>query len=552
MLRKTLLLAAALALIAVSCFFVMGQRILSAPEITSSTLDRSVILSARTFKAYEPVDVIIYGHNAFAATEIILARWQAIADGRGRVSTTWTAAPTTGVVTVAMVGRTSGLNTSKRVQAPGDPAANAVGLDQCRNGDINSPVTCTGANWVNGNLNASQAHYREGDSVPYRAAFTNLDTTITHSFTFEYDSTQGGHRALDYTTSFDRSETTASPCDGIAGCDPNVHTHFAIPLDPAVAAGPDGTAGTADDIVQVPGEFTLFGGNLISVSGYTVTGDITGGSSTSITVYFTANVPNPVLAWAAHIATRADWGVGNSAIMIGGSPFHTRVLDLDGQGGGNQDRGVAGDAVYYPGDIVIIEDTRPHSPIKDFWFDANGDSVAGFWLDDEGDPTIHYSDTQGFAGLTRFGTLNRYTFTNPNAYPYVVSQISCTSDPRGGQGTDDNIISYAFNQVQVTLQEGELVTCTFIHTLPTAAEVSVSGRVLTSGGAGIRAARVYMTDANGVVKTAITNSFGYYNFTQVAVGQDYMLSAAARSYSFAPQFIVVTDTLTDVNIVASP
>jgi hypothetical protein len=552
MLRKTLMVAAALALIAVSCFFVIGQRIVSAPEITASTLDRSVILSARTFKANELVDVMIHGQNLFASTELILAEWQVMADGRGRVTTIWTPAPATGLVTVTMTGQKSGLKTSKRVTPPNDPAASSINLDQCRNGDINAPVNCTGTAWVNGNLNASQAHYMEGDSVPYRVAFAELDTSVTHTFTVEYDSTQGGHHALDYLTSFDRSESMASPCDLIPGCDPNVHTHFAIPIDAAVTAGADGISGTADDIAQAPGEFTLFGGNLISVSAYTVTGNTTGNSATSITVFFTANVPNPVLAWGAHIARRVDWGVGNSAIMISGSPFHTRVIEVDGQGVGNQDRGVASDAVYYPGDIMIIEDTRPHSPLKDFWYDANGYSLGGFWLDDDGEPAVHYPDTVGFYALTRFGTLNRYTFTQTNPSPYVVSQITCTSDPRGGAGTNDNIIDYVWNQVQITLQEGELVTCTFIHTLPTAANVSVSGRVMNSTGYGLRGARVYLSAPDGTVTIAIANSFGYYTFTQVAAGQDYMLTASARSYSFAPQFIVVTDTLTDVNIVASP
>ena len=45
-------------------------------------------------------------------------------------------------------------------------------LDQCANGPAATPVACTGANWQNGNLNAGNSHYIEGQSVPYRAIFT--------------------------------------------------------------------------------------------------------------------------------------------------------------------------------------------------------------------------------------------------------------------------------------------------------------------------------------------------------------------------------------------
>ena len=65
---------------------------------------------------------------------------------------------------------------------------------------------------------------------------------------------------------------------------------------------------------------------------------------------------NPVLAWGGHIATRQDWGTGNSAVAISGSPYHTRLIDLDGSGG-NQDRSLSADAVIFPGFIHIVKNT---------------------------------------------------------------------------------------------------------------------------------------------------------------------------------------------------
>lgn len=87
---------------------------------------------------------------------------------------------------------------------------------------------------------------------------------------------------------------------------------------------------------------------------------------------------------------------------------------------------------------------------------------------------------------------------------------------------------------------------------PTAAHVSVSGRVITAIGFSIRNARVVLTGQNGFVRTAQTNSFGYYRLDDIPVGQTYVMEALAKSYSFTPRTINVTDELTDVDIVASP
>ena len=57
---------------------------------------------------------------------------------------------------------------------------------------------------------------------------------------------------------------------------------------------------------------------------------------------------------------------------------------------------------------------------------------------------------------------------------------------------------------------------------PTAASVSINGRVISANGRGISNARVSLTDANGKVKTVTTNSFGYYKMTDVMPGNTYV------------------------------
>src|ERR1051326_1303528 len=202
-------------------------------------------------------------------------------------------------------------------------------LDQCADGPRSAPVLCvTAKSWVNGNLGPSKSHYFEGDSIPYRLELGGLNPGAdVHTAVIQWDNTQKGKHAIDYITTYDRT-VTADPCAGVATCGPP--TMEPIPADP-------------EAINQVAGAFTIFGGSITGVSAYTESGSSSNGSS-SITISFTASVDDPVLAWGGHIASQADWGKGNSAISISGSPYHMRLLSFDGTGG-NQDRSLGNAAV---------------------------------------------------------------------------------------------------------------------------------------------------------------------------------------------------------------
>ncbi|MBX3293622.1 MAG: carboxypeptidase regulatory-like domain-containing protein [Acidobacteria bacterium] len=84
---------------------------------------------------------------------------------------------------------------------------------------------------------------------------------------------------------------------------------------------------------------------------------------------------------------------------------------------------------------------------------------------------------------------------------------------------------------------------------PTAAGVEVSGRVLTPDGRGLRNAVVTMTDANGITRTTVTSSFGYYRFEGVPVGDSFVMTVNSRSYRFVPRLVNVLDNMTDVDFV---
>lgn len=344
--------------------------------------------------------------------------------------------------------------------------AASANLDQCANGafdtDPPDPTPCRDTDWQNGSLNQQHAHYLEGDSVPYRAVLTDLTVGETYTLTIEWDATvSSGKHALDYLTSFNRTEPTADPCLDInadKGLDCSDIDSMPIPPDPNVQAGPDGIPATPDDIVQVSGDFTIYGGTITGLSGYTLVGDFTGASMTSITVTFTADDSSNtvVLAWGGHISRRLDWGEENSAVSISGSSYHMRLADFtcsnEDCSTGQQDRSLSNQAVIFPGIITIVKEMSPAmDPAPTFNFDITGpnDFQQNFSLNGNGGSTT-------LEALLDFGTYD-VTELLPDGTIYEVKNITCV-DPTGGTSTDPNL-----QTASIGLAEADIVTCTFTN-----------------------------------------------------------------------------------------
>ncbi len=89
---------------------------------------------------------------------------------------------------------------------------------------------------------------------------------------------------------------------------------------------------------------------------------------------------------------------------------------------------------------------------------------------------------------------------------------------------------------------------------PTAASVTVAGRVKNSNGKGITGARISMIDENGNARTATTNFHGYYRFAETAAGKTYILSARSKWHEFNPptRVIFVGEDVGDADFTAAP
>ncbi len=122
--------------------------------------------------------------------------------------------------------------------------------------------------------------------------------------------------------------------------------------------------------------------------------------------------------------------------------------------------------------------------------------------------------------------------TNPTGSPAgTFPVISLTT---GGPGTNNHTFDVGF------------------RTIPTAANVSLQGRVMLQAGNGIRNVSVTLTEQDGTRHYATTGSFGYFRFDDLRAGQTVVVSVAAKRYTFSQPDRVVSlqDNLTDFNFIA--
>lgn len=87
----------------------------------------------------------------------------------------------------------------------------------------------------------------------------------------------------------------------------------------------------------------------------------------------------------------------------------------------------------------------------------------------------------------------------------------------------------------------------------TAANASISGRLTSADGRPVSGGVVTLTDGP-VVRTAISNPFGYYRFDEIVTGRTYVLGATSKRYFFpdSPVALSVSGDLADLNFQASP
>ncbi len=83
---------------------------------------------------------------------------------------------------------------------------------------------------------------------------------------------------------------------------------------------------------------------------------------------------------------------------------------------------------------------------------------------------------------------------------------------------------------------------------PTAAGVTIEGRVAFASGFGLSNAAVTVTDSNGETRTAQTSSFGHFKFEDVPSGLSYTISVKHKRYRFTPQVLTANNDVPDLTL----
>ena len=158
----------------------------------------------------------------------------------------------------------------------------------------------------------------------------------------------------------------------------------------------------------------------------------------------------------------------------------------------------------------------------EFPFNATNLAARNFTLQ----PDNQFEDVN----VTAFGSSNMITVTEAQVYGWNLTSISCVETSGGSPNVVNSSVDLVNKKANIVVEPGEQVECTFTSDaiVPTAANADISGRVLTADGRGVRGVKITLFDAEtGQTFNSISNSFGYYNFSDKPVGRLYTLTALA-------------------------
>jgi hypothetical protein len=225
--------------------------------------------------------------------------------------------------------------------------------------------------------------------------------------------------------------------------------------------------------------------------------------------------------------------------------------------------------------VVLFEfdniNTIAYKRILDF---KNGTSENGFYLNNRylsfyigsqiaGGTMFLQPDTYHQVVLTRNAAgivtsyvdgVRQFSFDDSTSRAAVIDSNNALRFFRDNEGSNEHISGSAarIRLFDTALTDSEVAALDRFPGPPTAASVTIGGRVSNSIGKGVSRAYVTLTDSNGETRNALTNGFGYYRFADVAAGETYILNVVSKHYLFKPQVIYVTEDESGLNFVAEP
>ena len=155
------------------------------------------------------------------------------------------------------------------------------------------------------------------------------------------------------------------------------------------------------------------------------------------------------------------------------------------------------------------------------------DFDAFLYLLDPNGRVIASDDNGGGGANARIPAAGNLTLTLPGSYTILATKAGSSFAPANG--------NYQLNMLA-----------------PTAAGVTVGGRVMSADGFGVANAQIVMTGESGARRAALTGAFGYYFFENVRAGETYLFEVRHKRLTFAPRAVGVSEDLTELNFAAEP
>jgi aqualysin 1 len=155
-------------------------------------------------------------------------------------------------------------------------------------------------------------------------------------------------------------------------------------------------------------------------------------------------------------------------------------------------------------------------------------------------PAFPYAATN--ISTSSFTLVGNQEFTDPNVTgsgPVItvtespvpgwrLASVECVEVAGTTANVPNTTVDLVNRRANILVENGETVTCTFTSEplAPTAGEAVVSGRVVNTRGEGVRGVKLSLFNATtGETRITMTNSFGFYSFSQLEVSQFYVLTA---------------------------
>jgi Zn-dependent metalloprotease len=132
------------------------------------------------------------------------------------------------------------------------------------------------------------------------------------------------------------------------------------------------------------------------------------------------------------------------------------------------------------------------------------------------------------------------TFTVASNAPNGSTPITISGDPTPLSTSDSqaNLVATSYASGTVTIAP------------PTAANISIGGRVRNEAGNGVANALVKLVSGSGEVSITRSNAFGYYQFDGAAAGETYVIEVSSKTYTFTPRSVTATDDISDADFTA--